>query len=128
MRKIILFVIAWAVLSALTVWACADEVPAYNPLLVLAVGVVAPVAVTDKNLPWGHAIELEAFGYADTDLLARFLPKDLFPVAPVISALLALGYRLTENGGFSMNDFGRRKLACDWMGTVGRVGVEIFKF
>lgn len=83
---------------------------------------LAPVPVTSPDLSWGHAIELEGWSYAATDVFGRFLPKDQWFLAPVMVGVLDTVYRAGE--GLD-GDLTRRKLACDLLGVVGRVSLEI---
>lgn len=97
----------------------ADWQPAFVGMGLL----VAPIKLTSKDNSWGHAIELEGWSYAATDIFGRFLPKEQWYMAPVIVTLIDLIYRTGEDG--SLNDLHRRELACDLLGVAGRVAVEI---
>ena len=83
---------------------------------------ISPLAVTDPYLSWGHAIELEGWSYAATDIFGRFLPKDFWYIAPLMVLAVDSTYRAGE--GFEKKGTGE-KYACDLLGIAGRVTVEI---
>lgn len=95
----------------------------YRPLGVGVGMLIAPIGMTDSGLPWGHAIELEGFSYAATDIMDRLVPEKPFLGLVIIGAADIL-YRSGEDLG---QDLTRRKLACDLLGVLGRVSVD-FKF
>jgi hypothetical protein len=82
---------------------------------------VLPIGMSDSQLPWGHAIELEGFSYAATDIMERVIHEKPW-VGPVIIGAADILYRSGED---LSQDLTRRKLACDLLGVVGRVAVDI---
>lgn len=99
--------------------AYADELQPFDlkPAIVGTVLLIDTLPFVNKDLSWGHSIELEGWSYAATDIIGRFLPKEAWPMAPVIVTVFDVMYRIGEpNQG---------KLACDLLGVFGRVCVEI---
>lgn len=101
----------------------ADEPKLDYQAIGTGVGLLAvPAPFTGSDLSLGHTWELEGFSYAATDVMGRILPKYVGWVAPVLIASADLLYRSGEG---LENDLTRRKLACDWLGVLGRVSVDI---
>lgn len=101
----------------------ADEPKLDYQALGTGIGLLAaPIPLADGQLSWGHAIELEGFSFAATDIGKRILPKDLDFVAPVAVGVLDLMYRAGE--GLESPTI-QKKLVCDWLGVLGRVSLDI---
>jgi hypothetical protein len=95
-----------------------------KPFLVGSVLVFAPMGFDGGGLTWGHAIELEGFTYAATDLGFRFLPEEISFLSPVIMTGLVFAYRLPEMG-LGRDDLIWRKVGADLLGVVCRVVIEL---
>lgn len=112
-----------AVFGMLVSICLADEPKLDYQALGTGVGLLAaPAPFVGNDLSLGHTWELEGFSYAATDVMGRLFPKDLNWVAPILMASADLLYRSGEG---LENDLTRRKLACDWLGVLGRVSVDI---
>ena len=105
----------------------ADETLNYKPVAVGMGFLLAPICLTgDSNgLDWGHAIELEGFSYAETDIIADFLPKDLKFFAPIISFEINTLYRMTELQGKPGDYLVFKKMIADDMGIAGWTVLKI---
>jgi len=89
----------------------------YNPGKAMAIGlgmVLAPIPFVNKDLPWGHSVELEGFSFMETYGWKRLLPKELDWAAPVLTSLLNVGYRLTQPD----TPMRWQKLAVDELGVL----------
>ena len=116
-----LFLIIGLILSATV--CLADEPKLDYQALGTGVGLlVAPAPFIGSDLSLGHSWELEGFSYAATDVMGRILPKEVNWASPTLIASADLLYRAGE--GLN-NDLIRRKLACDWLGVLARVEVDI---
>lgn len=110
-------------LAFFTSFCFADEHKLDYQALGTGVGLLAaPAPFTGTDLSLSHTWELEGFSYAATDVMGRILPKDIGWAAPVLIASADLLYRSGEG---LENELTRRKLACDWLGVLGRVSVDI---
>ena len=105
----------------------ADETLNYKPVAVGMGFLLVPICLTgDSNgLDWGHAIELEGFSYAETDIIADFLPKDFKFMAPIISLGANSLYRIGELTGKPSDDLIYRKIIADDLGIAGWVVLKI---
>ena len=116
MKKLILAIL----LVCGTAQAQEKNLPNWQPAIVGAGLIFAPVALQSNDLSWGHGMELEGWSYAATDILGRFLPKDFWFLSPIVIGAVDGMYRAGENTPLAY-----RKLACDLTGVLGRVAVEI---
>ena len=118
------------ILCALAVYAFAKPVHAeqnadWKPAIVGTGLLLAPIPVCGNGLEWGHAIELEGFSYAETDIVARFLPENVRPVAPFLCFFVNTIYRVGELSGGKGDDLVIRKAIADDLGIVGWVSINI---
>lgn len=108
-------------LLAFTVSARADELN-WQPAIVGIGLLTAPIALTDSYNTYGHALELEGFSYAATDIFDRFLPSNDWFVGPLLVGMADSAYRIGEmNGG---DKEAGKELVCDFFGVIGRVTVK----
>ncbi|HVZ80282.1 MAG TPA: hypothetical protein VHE12_05690 [bacterium] len=126
MRTLKIALLAWLLSAALQ---AAQTEPKLNwaPALTGVSLLMGPIPLSSQDLPWGHALELEGWSYAATDIFQRFLPKGYGWLAyPIVLAVDAI-YRAGElNQGH--DDLALRKGLCDLGGIVAHAEVEIFQF
>lgn len=110
-------------LGVMTSVCLADEPKLDYQALGTGVGLLAaPAPFVGSDLSLGHTWELESFSYAATDVMGRIIPKEVNWMAPVLIGGADLLYRSGEGLDNSLT---QRKLACDLMGVIGRVAVDI---
>ena len=111
-----------------------DELKPEWKAAVVGIGLMtAPIPLLGNGLEYWNstnlasgAVCLEGWGYAATSIFGTFLPPKVNYLAPFIVGGIQGAYRLSQlSNDRKANDLALRKLACDWLGVLGWVTIQI---